>query len=90
MGSAVLPRLLAAGGFIGAGYLAAILLAVAVGCLADEHRRADARRVLALLLFRPTEPDDPTRRPRRPRGAVTNRAAGKGRAEPPAGPGTEP
>ena len=89
MGSAVLSRLLTAGGFVGAGYLAAILIAVLVGCLADEQRRADARRVLALLLFRPAEPDHPKKRPRRPRRAVTDQAAGKA-GELPAGPDAEP
>lgn len=45
-------------------YSIAIFLAVVVGCLADEKRRRDARRVLALLLRRPVdeEPEQPKRR----------------------------
>jgi hypothetical protein len=85
-----LSRLLAAGGYVSALYAAAVLLAVLVGCLADEHRRADARRVLALLLFRPVEPDSPKRRPpQRPRD-VEGRTGGKGRAELPSTPDAEP
>lgn len=60
----ILSRLLAAGGHFGTGYLAAILVAVLVGCLADAPRRADARRVLALLLRHPVEPETPKPRPR--------------------------
>jgi len=83
-----LSRLLTAGGYVGAGYLAAILVAVLVGCLADAPRRADARRVLALLLRHQIEPDTPKPRPRG-RGAVGARR-GKGSAELPAGSETDP
>lgn len=88
MGSVVLSRLLTAGGYLGAAYAAAILLAVLVGCLADEQRRADAHRVLALL-FRRIDPDTLKWRPRR-RRAVKGPATGKGRVQLPAGGDTEP
>jgi len=54
----LLPRLLTAGGYVGAFYVGAICFAVLMGCVADTQRRQDAHRVLALLLFRRLDPPD--------------------------------
>ncbi|MEZ0108202.1 hypothetical protein ABH920_002200 [Catenulispora sp. EB89] len=70
-----LSHLFTAGGYVGGVYATAIAVTVLVGCLADASRRADARRVLALLLFRAAESEVPNSRPRRRRhdaGALTD------------------
>lgn len=79
MGSAVLSRLLTAGGYLGAAYAAAILLAVVIGCLADDYRRADAHRILALLLFRAVGPDTLERLPRTRRRETEDPDRSRGR-----------
>jgi len=63
----LLSRLFTFGSCVGEIYTAAIGFAVLVGCVADDGRRGDAHRVLALLLFRPVEPHELRRRPRRRR-----------------------
>ena len=76
MGSAVLSRLLTASGYAGGLYAAAILFAVLVGCVADDYRRADAHRILALLLFRAVGPDTLERLPRARRRGIENPGTG--------------